>query len=101
MYQSVQAPQSVTIRDAGDFVLHMRDACTGDADIALDCAALADVDLSFLQIVVAARAELAASGRTLSLTAPEDGPLATLLQRAGFAVDPAELQSWLKGTLSQ
>jgi hypothetical protein len=101
MYQSVQAPQSVTIRDAGEFALRMRDACAGDADIAVDCAALADIDLSFLQIVVAARAELAASGRTLSLTAPDDGPLAALLQRAGFADDPAELQSWLKGTSPQ
>jgi hypothetical protein len=96
----VEVPQSVTIRDAGDFAARVREACAGGSDIALDCGALEEVDLSFLQIVVAARAELGAAGRTLGLTAPTDGPLAALLQRAGFA-DPADIPSWLKGTPPQ
>ena len=101
MYEALQAPQSVTIRDAGDFAARMREACAAGEDLALDCAALAEVDLSFLQIVVAARAELGAAGRTLSLAVPDEGPLAALLQRAGFVPDPAELSSWFKGTSQQ
>jgi hypothetical protein len=101
MYRSVEVPQSVTIRDAGDFAARMRDAsATGAEDIVLECAALDQVDLSFLQIVVAARAELGASGRTLSLVSADDGPVAALLARAGLA-EPSDIPSWLKGTPQQ
>jgi hypothetical protein len=98
MRQTMEAPPSVTIRNAGDFAARMRDACAAGDSIALDCAALAEVDLSFLQIIHAARAELGAGGRTLSLAAPADAPVTALLLRAGFAADAAAAQSWLEGT---
>ncbi len=101
MHQTMAAPQSVTIRNAGDFAVAMRDACGGGEDIALDCAALEELDLSFVQIVEAARVELLGAGKALSLSAPADGPLAALLQRAGFLADPADLPTWLKGTQPQ
>lgn len=98
MHQTIEAPSSVTIRNAGDFAARMREICAAGTDVALDCAALAEVDLSFLQIVHAARVELAIAGKRLSLAAPAGAPVAALLQRAGFAGDAAAAQSWLEGT---
>jgi len=98
MHSTMEAPPSVTVRNAGDFAARMREACAAGENIALDCTPLAEVDLSFLQIVHAARAALGAVGKALVLAAPANAPVAALLQRAGFAGDAAAAQSWLEGT---
>jgi len=101
MHSTMEAPPSVTVRNAGDFAARMREVCAAGENVVLDCTALAEVDLSFLQIVHAARAALGVAGRTLVLAAPADAPVAALLKRAGFAGDAAAAQSWLEGTCLQ
>ena len=97
----MEAPPSITVRNAGEFAAQMRELCAAGDDIALACAALDEVDLSFLQIVHAARLQLGVAGKALRVAAPSDGPLAALLQRAGFAAGPADVQLWFEGTQPQ
>jgi len=101
MRSTMEAPPSVTVRNVGDFAARMHQACAAGENVTLDCTALVEVDLSFLQVVHAARAALGAAGKTLSLAAPADAPVAVLVQRAGFAGDAASAQSWLEGSSLQ
>lgn len=59
--------------------------------VTIDCAAATAVDLSFIQLVLAARKSAAASGKTVALAAPAAGPLCEALRQAGF-VAPADAQ---------
>jgi hypothetical protein len=68
-------------------------------DLALDVSQVAEADLSFLQLVEAARKFAATEGKRLWLTAPATTHLVTLLERAGFlAGDDTDAHDfWLKG----
>lgn len=65
----------------------------------LDVSQMGDADLSFLQLVVAARKMAAAEGKKVRLGAPATPPLVSLLERAGFLADadPDARQFWIEG----
>ncbi|HYN37716.1 MAG TPA: STAS domain-containing protein [Rhodospirillales bacterium] len=71
-----------SIRDALSAALH-----SGNAVI-VDCRDAADVDLSFVQMLIAARLSAAAHRTSFALAAPAEGPLLRVLNRAGL-LDPA------------
>lgn len=65
----------------------------------LDVSQMGDADLSFLQLVVAARKMAAAEGKRVRLSAPATPPLVSMLERAGFLADadPDARQFWIEG----
>jgi len=75
---------SATLREADDVAERLKEAlATGDR-VEIDCGGLEDVDLSFVQIVLAARKSALASGKEVALNAPARGRLATVLDHAGI-----------------
>jgi hypothetical protein len=68
-------------------------------NLELDISSLEDADVSFLQLVEAARKLAAAEGKQFRLTAPAAPPLVSLLERAGFLADAnADARRfWLEG----
>jgi hypothetical protein len=101
--QVIEAPSSVTVRNAGEFAGRLLEAVQSGGDIDVDASALAEVDLSFIQLVLAARAHLEHEGATLGLAQPAGPALTALLDRAGFLGDPrpADLDFWFHGELPQ
>jgi ABC-type transporter Mla MlaB component len=52
--------------------------------IVLDCSRVSEVDVSFIQLILAARATARAQGRDLRLHAPAQGALLACLTNGGF-----------------
>ncbi|MCX7285044.1 MAG: STAS domain-containing protein [Novosphingobium sp.] len=77
----------------------MLEALQAHDAVELDASQVEDADLSFLQLVEAARKLAAAEGKPLALTAPANPFLAALLERAGFLADgdPSARAFWFKG----
>ena len=55
----------------------------------------ADVDLTFVQLIEAARRFAAAAGKSVSLSAPAAAGLRAILQRGGFLAAAADRAFWL------
>ncbi|GAB3453663.1 STAS domain-containing protein [Insolitispirillum peregrinum] len=55
------------------------------SSLVLDCTSVSDLDVSFLQLLLAARKMGQARSIAVSLSAPAAGPLADTLARAGLA----------------
>ena len=55
-----------------------------DADIAIDCSAADEIDLSFIQVLIAARASASRRGGSVALAAPPGAVLLDTISRAGF-----------------
>jgi hypothetical protein len=94
----VEVPKSVTVRTVADFSRHLASDLAAHDEVVLDADALAELDLSFVQIVQAARAE---SDKTIRLARPANDAVAALLTRAGFLTDPsdADVDFWFHGDL--
>jgi anti-anti-sigma regulatory factor len=58
------------------------------AGIDIDCSAATEIDLTFIQLLVAARVSTGANGRRLSLMPCPDGALLDALTRGGFRLVP-------------
>src|ERR1700704_4253612 len=58
--------------------------------IAIDCSAASEIDLTFIQLLIAARVSTRAAGRRISLAPRPDGVLLDALTRGGFRLVPAE-----------
>jgi anti-anti-sigma regulatory factor len=59
-------------------------ALTGHSSVTIDCANASDMDVAFIQILVAASRLAAQSGKTIALASPPAGLLAETLRRCGF-----------------
>jgi anti-anti-sigma regulatory factor len=75
---------SVGVRDAARLAAELQQALSGPVSVAIDCTNLADIDLSIVQLLVAAHKTATAAGKPLRLISPAGGPLAALLRQAGF-----------------
>ena len=93
-------PAKVTTRTIGDVADTIVAALADDPAVTLDLSAVAEVDLSFVQLVEAARR---APDRSLQLDRPAGATIAALLRRAGFltAPTPADIDFWFHGALPQ
>jgi len=58
--------------------------------VTIDCTAATEIDLSLVQLLLAARASALHAGKTLRLTTPAEGPLRAALDRGGFLADLAQ-----------
>ncbi len=87
----------LTIRQVAAVHEAIRSAFEAQGPVLLNIAEDAEVDLSFLQLVHAARLQAAADGRTIALERPAGGNLLSTLERAGFLTDadPRDREFWL------
>ena len=71
------------------------------AAIAIDCSAAAEIDLTFIQLLIAARVSTSAASRPLRLAPEPDGTLLDTLNRGGFRVVPGPGGGfWFTGEVS-
>lgn len=90
-------PDNLTVRTADETKKLLLDAVDCQAVIALDVAEQAPVDLSFVQIVEAARISFADAGKALTLTKPASGALLSVIERGGIieTMNINDRQFWL------
>ena len=67
----------------------MQKALERRGKLVLDCSEASEVDVSFLQLLVAAQREAERSHKTIAFSAPPQGVLADALRRCGFAAPKA------------
>ena len=93
----------VTTRTICDFADQIGAAFAADPVVTLDISDVADVDLSFVQLVEAARRKATEPGHALTLDRPANAAVTALLHRAGFltAPTPADIDFWFHGALPQ
>ena len=58
---------------------------SGHPNVAIDCSNASEMDVAFIQILVAANRFAAQSGKTVALASPPAGLLAETLNRCGFS----------------
>lgn len=59
---------------------------SGHSNVTIDCSQASEMDVAFIQILVAANRFAAQSGKTVALAAPPAGLLAETLNRCGFSL---------------
>jgi anti-anti-sigma regulatory factor len=75
---------TLTLRNIEDVRGWLLDAIQTHQAITIDCAAVTEVDLSFLQLIIAARKSAASAGKSFSLAQPAAGAFLDTLGRAGL-----------------
>lgn len=87
----------LTVRFIGSHQDALLGALVGHAAVELSLSPDAACDLSFLQLLEAARIYAGTAGRDLRLSRPADGSLLDLLQRSGFlsAMTAEDRRFWL------
>lgn len=91
--------ESARIREIDGIRTTLLEAFQIHEELELDLSQVAEADLSFLQLIEAARKFAQSEGKRLRLTTPATAPLAALLERAGFlAGETSDIHDfWLKG----
>lgn len=79
---------ALTVRHADHIHASFVEALRQHRHIVVDCSQAAQVDLSFVQLVLSARRSADAAGKRLSLAEPAAGDLLDVLRRAGLAASP-------------
>jgi ABC-type transporter Mla MlaB component len=74
----------LTIRTIEALHARLRDLIAARAELEIDVAAAIQIDVNFVQLVLAARRSAEATGKTVALAAPADGALRDVLVRGGF-----------------
>lgn len=95
----LDVPSSITVRSIVDFQRTLMSALESGENVQLDMANVVELDLSFIQLMHAARAYATQRGGCLGLAHPAGANVAALLDRAGFltAPQPADLDFWFHG----
>jgi len=75
---------SQTIREAADTAEILRAAVVQGDDLCIDCGGVDEADITFVQLVMAARKSLEAKGKTLTLAAKAEGAVLAALDAAGI-----------------
>lgn len=92
--------RSATVREAGAIAARLAEGvAAADSVLTINADAVADADLSLIQLIEATRRATAAAGGRTCLTAPANAAIAAVLDRAGFLTDPAaaDLDFWFHG----
>jgi anti-anti-sigma regulatory factor len=89
----VRLDGSLTLNRARDLHGALQEALGSGHPVVVDCADAAEVDVTFLQLLLAARRGADALGRSLSLGQPASGALRLALRRCGLdpAADPRDI----------
>jgi anti-anti-sigma regulatory factor len=92
---SVVLEGMLTIRTAEDIHTKLIDALARNTAVVIDCSAAESIDLSFIQLLLAARRSAETAGHTFALAAPASGVLAAALTQGGFL--PSNDPFWTGG----
>jgi ABC-type transporter Mla MlaB component len=87
MAHFLKLSNELTIQNAEEIRLKLSTAVADNAIVRVDCSEATEVDLSFIQLLIAARKTASAAGREFGLAAPADGPLLDALKRGGVVAD--------------
>jgi anti-anti-sigma regulatory factor len=79
---------SLTIPRSEETRRAIMEALNGGASLIIDCDEAVEVDVSFLQILIAAQRTAARSLKHAALKAPPSGALAAALRACGFSPPP-------------
>jgi ABC-type transporter Mla MlaB component len=101
MAQIILVPATVTTSSVVPFAADLASQLEQHDAIELDLSAVAEADVSLLQLVCAARRQAERDGKSLRLAMPVHDALAALLERAGFLTDipSADQNFWFHGDL--
>jgi anti-anti-sigma regulatory factor len=80
---------AMTIQGVGAARMRMLAALGESRVVAVDCSAVEEADISFIQMLLAARKDALLGGKTIRLVPPAAGPLREALARGGF-LDPGD-----------
>ncbi|MEW5726301.1 MAG: STAS domain-containing protein [Pseudomonadota bacterium] len=83
-----------TIRTVAAAADRLKDGLAGGGAVEIDCRAVTEADLTFVQVLLAARKASARRGIGLALAAPADGPLLACLKSGGFL--SSEAGFWMR-----
>lgn len=90
-----------TLRNVSESADLLKEFILGGGPRFIDCSEIEDVDVSFIQLLLAARRSVAGQGRVLRLTSPAKGALLACLRNAGLLseqpVGEASREFWLSG----
>lgn len=75
---------ALTLANVNDVRTSLIAALQANKLVVLECNAPREVDLSFIQCLLAARRSAAEQGKSIALAAPADGSLREVLLRGGF-----------------
>ena len=103
-----EAPSSWTVDLSGPRTIRSTDqtrsllleALCAHPAISLDCSAVTEADLSFVQLLISAQASAELAGKPLTLASAPSGAVLEALSKAGFAIAPGPLpgggSDWLR-----
>jgi hypothetical protein len=99
----LQVGPTATVRNAATLRQQCIDVLSEQGNINIDVASITDADLSFVQLMHALRVAALDAGRVVRLRGPAPGPVAALLERAGFlaAATADDLDFWFHGERAQ
>ena len=83
-YANLKLDGPLILRTAIQTCSALSEALGKNEAVSIDCNAAADIDLSFIQLLVAARNSAQQAGRAVSLAKGADGTLLMVLNRAGL-----------------
>jgi len=75
---------TLTIRTAEVVCVTLQEKFVRHSSILIDCSGADEVDLSFIQLLIAARASALRVGHAVALATPPNGALLDVLTRSGF-----------------
>jgi len=82
--ESISLPNNLGIRNIADLHATITSGLAAHPALALRIPDDAEADLSFVQLVEAARLQAKTSGKSLRLSSPANGSVLKVLQRGGF-----------------
>ncbi|MEA1672029.1 STAS domain-containing protein [Nitrospirillum sp. BR 11163] len=91
---------SHTLRNAEETHAVLMSAMKAHPVLEIDCGTLDEVDLSFIQLLLAARKSAKSAGRILRLARPASGALRDTLHRGGFLM-AADLAAGVPASAAQ
>ena len=98
-YRTLRVSRDATISEIDQTYRELRDALREEQPVLLDIDALTEIDLTFVQLIEAARCKASETGRDLMLRYPATGALLEVLRRGGFLDDETSERAkfWLQG----
>jgi anti-anti-sigma regulatory factor len=78
-----------TIASCHDIHARLLAALEADGDVAVECSGISEMDISFVQMLLAARRSAEARRKRLTLASPAQGVLLETLSRAGLIGPPS------------
>ena len=94
---TIHLPITLAIKNISEISKNIQQHILNNSAVVIYIPADAEADLSFVQLIEAARMDARAAGKSLRLAAPATGSVLKVLQRGGFIDEPSAdaAQFWL------